>query len=765
MSVFVARYFKKNHNNSKLLDICVDFLPRRSKSFKEFCFKNSDAVVFSFGAALDRNPFQYKSNEVMICQGYGDKNLESRTRLAFCQEKPLDLINFPEAFCAVRVHDFGLEFSGSAVGADPIFYYVDDDLVVVTNRHNMLAPWVKKSDLRKDALAWMLGRGHIGDFGTCWDKIQKTRPGTLYKFKENLFNFNSADFSNLFNQIKDDEIIHRVSSIANDFRDILDLNQSECRFWLSGGKDSRAIAGLLSGSERFKEITFQTHGEKFAPDVMAATAVARELGVLDHYSTARSSLTEPTINLPRAIARDLLSDCTGGSLADFRSIPDSNLLIFGGHESGYKTPPNILNLDDYLDSRRYWSDNQQILTPDAYDKIQLDFRRDLNDLLKSAPKSRFPQIEALVYVIGTRVTGAHSNSHVSRSEIHPFLDGRMVQLLFGVSDEALRNQMIHYAMMRQSSSVIESLPFAADGWPSDTVNFAKKINYPFRSLPQNPYPFRSYFPSQKKFGGYSWRLDLIKRTRSFVKSYINENKEYFNFIDLKRFNFLVDADVSSLGISSIYFHLSILKVCLTHYFNEDGHILDFRDENLIADKIEKLIGGFEMKNGDEKLIIDAYKAKIEEYENAMAIVAERDRVAESELKKTINFNIAKKISELINDRDKLCLELKKLDYDLLSKDGISLGFKDGKLCVDGYIVNTSKKLNTLLLAIKNRSKNNVVPNLKWSDAGSFWFMYINQKDGDGSLSMEIDLGTIGGEVFLLPWYCEDPIFVSDILTH
>ncbi|NKB78580.1 hypothetical protein HED49_03355 [Ochrobactrum daejeonense] len=89
----------------------------------------------------------------------------------------------------------------------------------------------------------------------------------------------------------------------------------------------------------------------------------------------------------------------------------------------------------------------------------------LRELLADAPVSRYPQVEALIFLIATRLTGSQGNAHITRSEVHPFLDGRMLRLLMGVSDEALDNQIIHYAMMRHSPAPLETAAFAADRWP------------------------------------------------------------------------------------------------------------------------------------------------------------------------------------------------------------------------------------------------------------------------------------------------------------
>ncbi|CAN7274928.1 hypothetical protein LJR066_001202 [Acidovorax sp. LjRoot66] len=738
MSIFVARHSlnieRVSLNND--IGVCSEYLPRRPSEHQYFKIGNSEVLFFYFNAALDRRFFA-DNDKIIFCHGYGDKTLENRVQNNFAQSKSFDLINFPEAFCALKVHRQGLQFVGSAVGADPIFYYRDDEQIIVTNRHNPLGPWANRLSLNRESLAWMVGRGHIGGFETYWEKIKKTRPGSLYEYDGRRLSEIDVNYSNLFSPINDFEINHHVDALKKNFCNIIDGSDAKCRFWLSGGKDSRAIAGLLSGADRFSDITFHTHGEKFSPDVMAATLVAHELGVLDKHSVARSSLTEVGVDFPRAIAKDLLSDCSGGSFADFRSIPDSDLLIIGGHESGYKVPPNKMNLNEYLDSRKYWPDNQNILEKDIYENIYRKFRGDLAKLLVNAPEDRYPQLESLVYVIGTRVTGAHSNTHVSRSEIHPFLDGRMVRLLFGVSSEALDSQVIHYLMMRQSSFQIESLPFASDAWPKGTLDFAAKIGHPFRSQPQRPYVFRDYFPSQKVFGGYSWRLDLIIRTKKFTMDYVRQNT-FFDFIDISQLEILFAKNDAALRISDIYFRLALLKACMVHYFNERGLLFQFSNENSIAELVSNLIEKRPQANS-HKAAGSVYEDKIIQYEEAIAHVAERDRLMDTRQQAAIDYRIAKKLTEIIiDDRKKLTDELFLLGFYAIEKTGLEILNAKGRVSVEFYFINTSNRDGTFLIGVKNQPESKPVQKFSWSESGNFWYQYINKNDNE-IVHFDVDL--------------------------
>ncbi|KAB2708336.1 hypothetical protein [Brucella intermedia] len=627
MAIFLARY-SKNTQRNKLEVLAPDllkYLPFAPRDQNHDAVGNSEMLTFYFDAALDRQIARNEDGSILFCHGYGDRNLEGRITASFMSRTPLDLVSFPEAFCAIRLSDEGMQFAGSGVGVDAIYYLETDSEIVATNRHNLLAPWAVGRSLQKSTFAWIVGRGHGGDFNTYWEGIKRTHQGSVYYIDGGHLKENSARFTNLFDPIETRDIPAHITQLADQFGSVLTNTTRDARLWLSGGKDSRAIAGLLSNHPRFRELTFSTHGEKFSPDIMAATKVAEMLGITDNYSTMRQGIAQPSVDIAASIANDLVSDAAGSSLADFRSIAKSDLLIFGGHENGFKTKPNTLELEAYLKSRRYWADSQGVLTKDAYANINGWYVSRLRELLVDAPVSRYPQVEALVFLIGTRLTGSQGNAHVSRSEVHPFLDGRMLRLLMGVSEEALDNQMIHYAMMRHSYAPLEVAAFAADKWPERTQELARSIGIPFRGEPIAPYDFKPYFPSQKVFGGYSWRLDLIERTKPFIWEYLNDNRDFFDFLDLKKVNTLAERPLGDLRISDIYYHLGLLKACLLHHFSDDDALFNFEKRSEVAERISQLFDASKTKATTQNEELDAYKKKLDDYETCIATMVENER--------------------------------------------------------------------------------------------------------------------------------------------
>lgn len=767
MAIFLVRFSLASSNSlSNNIDKLYPYLPSKPTSEEIYHYGANEAFVFKFDAALDREPNQSKLDELILCHGYGDNQLEERIRGSFKKKQALDLNSFPEAFCAIRLTNYTIEFGGSAIGIDPLFYYEDEEQLIVTNRHNLLGNWVDKPTLRKNALAWIAGRNHIGDFGTYWNEIKRVRPGNLYtKTLKDPLREVVMDYSNIYKPISDEQIPDYIEDVANVFDEVISSNNQKLHFWLSGGKDSRAIAGLLSKSKRFKDISFSTFGEKFQPDVMSATKVAGELGILDSYQTYRSSMEEPSVNIAKNIARDLCADSSGTSLADFRSIPSSSSLIIGGHESGFKSPKNLKSLNEYLDSRKYWADGLGLLNKNTYEELNTWYTQELTSVLQNIPQARYSQMDSIVFRIGTYLSGSQGNAHVSRSEIHPFLDGRMVRLLLGVTDEALDSQLIHYSMMRRSSAVLEKIPFANDTWPSETKVMAQKIKLPFRLEPEQPYNFQKYFPSSKVFGGYSWRLELISRTKEFVYQYLFDNRTFFDFIDFNGVNELFKKELHSLHITPIYHHLSLLKICLIHLFSSGKALFDFTLEESVEFELGKLFNTSVVTSGQKVDIVSAYQKKLDSYEEAIANVAERDRCSQDNQMELIRAITAGKLSCLLSDnKTSLDLAMEDLRFIELPKNGVFLGqvLEGVKRRVHGYIIDSSLEINNVLIAIKNVSQDLPLDGFVWSNGG-FWFKYLNTTLDNPEISIDLPPLNSEGEVWIMPWYTNSTIWVSNFL--
>lgn len=781
MSVFIARIKKKNSaldagfEQENLLRF-LPFSPTEASRFHEGAV---DGFFFNFGSALDSSITKGQFGTI-IKQGYFQPGIDGRLEDVLLRTGPVNSQQFPESFCALLINPNKLVAYSSSTGVDQLFFYSSENATYVTNRHNLLGAIDKHLTFKKSSFEWMVGRTHIGDMSTYWNEITRSRPGEKYVITRDDFISFSADNRDLFDPIDTGDIRSEISDISSYFRDVLSSVSCEKRLWLSGGKDSRAIFGLIDCPSVRSDLKLTTGGEYYAPDVMAAKGISNLAGMSERHSINRPAITSSKIVIADKVASDLTIDFTGGSLADLRPISRSGVCIIGGHENGFKTKRNTRNIEDYVSDRVYWVDNLNILRREVRDGLFSSHRDSLLKILENVPVARFGQVDLVNNRNPNFLSSTITNSHVSSSEIHPFLDGRMYRLLCGVSDEALESQFIHYAMMYNSEYALESLPFAADNWPASLYEIAKKLDMPLRNGRSQPFKFNSLFPTLKSFGLYDWRLNLVDGSQRFVREYVGDNRGFFDFLSESVFSELVTKDSKEFAFKEIYTFLSILKACFVHHFNEQ--ILDFSLRSKIASEVNDLLD-FNKLAGKSEIQKESYleqenaflKNKLEDYEKSIAAIVGQNKVetessggsgvigAEAILDALTKYAFISESESTIVDSVTLAL-----GYQKITSEGVGVASqcfnKEDKysLSVDLFLDNNES--NKLLVSFS--SKSDVRPDgFNRSDSG-FYFKYLSLPKSHGKSVTDITFGgyekSFDGEIKIMPWYSKKPIYLKNV---
>lgn len=222
-------------------------------------------------------------------------------------EYSVDITNYSEAFCTISAKSDTFSFLSSVTGADQIFYAENDDNFFVTNRHNLLGALSLKLSFRKKTFWWMAGRTHVGDEGTYWNEIKRSLPSRHYIYRDNLRCINPS-YESLFEEIKDNDIVDYLDTTIPYFEDIFsDINNS-MRLSLTGGKDSRAILGLLSKVTDISNLKINTTGYLYSPDVNSAKDLTDKLGIASNHKITRPKYSQSAFDYAERIADDLLVD-------------------------------------------------------------------------------------------------------------------------------------------------------------------------------------------------------------------------------------------------------------------------------------------------------------------------------------------------------------------------------------------------------------------------------------------------------------------------
>lgn len=481
------------------------------------------------------------------------------------------LTAYPTQFCAIGIQKDQIVGFVSAPGTDQLFSYEDDDFVVVTNRHNLIALFLteERARVRRDALILTLVQDHIRDFGMSMEGIRRAEPSTVIRLTIDGVHHGRAAPKNWETAIDARDLVERIEALSKDYSEMLG-GFERIELGISGGKDSRAILGLLlSGDIQRDRLRLSTGGEPFAPDVMSAQDVVEIAGLSGQHKASTPTLFSKEV-FGDMLSMDLWVDSAGTSLADLRQMPNRNLgsggLRVGGHEIGFKQQPNELDLEPYLQSRvRPWLAHP-LVKKGTCDHLAESFVSRTREFLQHAPKRRYNAIDLAMNHITLHTSSTQTVSHLGNFEVHPMLDPRFLELLVGTSNELVAAQFIHYAMMHQAKEPLEVPAYANDEWPKGLAELAAAAAIPFRGTPKPAYRFLEFFPSQTGFGRHNWRFRMYAMYTPWMKEYIHDEKSRLDFLELKNIDELLSRDHKDWNFRDIYRIGCLLKICLTDYF-------------------------------------------------------------------------------------------------------------------------------------------------------------------------------------------------------
>lgn len=491
----------------------------------------------------------------------------------------VDPMDFPSQFSSVASDGERILGFVSAPGTDQLFHWENEDWAVVTNRHNLVTLFMPldAARIRESALISILAQNWIKDFGTVIEGVDRQMPCSIWvggRESGTVIDPRSIEWSS---ELTPGDLIERASELAADYCGMLG-SASRIKFNVSGGKDSRAILGLLlEGGLDTSRLSLATGGEPFAPDVMAAAELMEVAGLSQRWSSSRPSFSRPGFHFENALSWDLWVDSAGTSLADLRNIPPVGWdATVGGHEIGFKQPPNSLPIDEYLDKiRRHWY-SKTIVKREAMTDFVESFVSRTERVLEGAPLPRFNAVELRTNHIATHTSGSLTSSNLGAFEVHPMLDLRALDMLVGTSNELASAQFIHYAFMRQAPKALEVAPFANDSWPSQLDEFARAAGAPFRGEPAQPYEFFDFFPTQKNYGLHNWRYNLLITHRAWMKQYLHDVGGELSWIDVDDAGRRLDGIENIKNFRDLYVLGNLLKVCLVHHFGVESWLLEKR---------------------------------------------------------------------------------------------------------------------------------------------------------------------------------------------
>ena len=757
MSIFLYN-FKKNESSKNLEDFNFqDYLPRPALKEERGSIGNSQIIIFKYNSALDK-PLVNFNDGFIFTHGYLPQKKIHRLYDFLDSDYRVDITNYSEAFCAISAKSDTFSFLSSVTGTDQIFYVETDSNFFVTNRHNLLGALSLKLTLRKKTFWWMAGRTHIGDEGTYWNEIKRSLPSRHYIYRNDLKCI-SPSYENLFEGIKDSDVRDYFDTTVPYFEEVFaDINHS-MRLSLTGGKDSRAILGLLSKVTDISDIKINTTGYLYSPDVNSAKDLTSKLDISNNHTITRPKYSQSAFDYAERIADDLLVDFLGKSLADMSKISYASDIVLGGHEAGIKSPLNALSLDEFIKSRKSWCDDQLILSNDVRSLLKGEYFGKLENTLTDVPVRCYDKIEGLEFRIANRNSTNITNSHIGGSQIHPFYDGKIIKAVCGISARAIKSHYIPYYFTSLAKKDIVNIPFADTSWPDDLKSYVlENGNMNSRTIDTgiSHYHFKDYFPTESSFGLSSWRLELCEMSSKNLYSYLTSNQDFFDYLDMERVSEIIFKPVENKSFRQMYVNLGLLKSALVHFLNED--LLKFSSKKEIVNRIQLFLSD-EMSDinsisREEKLedMLLKYEQSISKMEkNIVSLDSARVNDSENNLLQSYlndgnldDFNTSDSVIKLENEPInimKLSNKSSKLTGYYFSPDA---GSKCAILFFDGDVAN-------------------ILSNVAYSKNLNAYYKYINVDPSTGRFEVDLKLENyldLEVNIYIKRWHGEKPAFLK-----
>lgn len=766
MSLVVLRVAKRGRALSRLPDSFWDRAPSDAKpEVRTWRRSDSELTVAAFGAAIEANVVETHERLILVHGPHTAdtlRRLDEELQTTGVHSRPEHI---PECVFAILMQEHSSTVFAGHHGTDQLLHVETDSEFVWTNHPTLIGHWVKDSaPISTKALASMLHTYYIADYAHYIESITRTVPGTKYFVTPTAVTAIPAKQGHDFSPISDDELLEGIENVGEATRSYLASQGAAVSLGLSGGKDSRALLALIGAENLQNRLRLTTYGEAYAPDVMAASAVAAEARLSGSHTIARPPLVPVIQDHVAAITDDLLVDITGSSLADRRSLGRQKSLHIGGHQFGLKDPETYPDRDSYIRSRLDAVSVSQLLSMDARQDMRVTFEEQLLEALADAPDSKLAMIERFHlrgphFTVGSTVAG-----HATNSQFHPLLDYRVRALEFRAHPSYTQNQIFHYLFLRQGTHALEAVGFADDSWPQRTEEIARNLGFPFRGSPGKPYPFNQAFPSQSSFGRYNWRIDLFSRMRDSVTQYFTDTSRDLDIVDTTAVMDLVNRDPESWNFTNLYQLGALLKVMLVRELGTK--LLSAQNRPSIERFVGDVLRGPAIrKTNQDSDRLSAMTEALEKSERSIRDIALqlRDQQSDNQINPSAlleAFRADRSAMTLHNSTYARALDLGPF-HDLASGP-INLSRvsdSEGTVTLSGSLLRGES--DRVLVGVKDVPADADVANLVWSPSG-FWYRYLSQDSLTGAFELEFTIPQARNtrlEMFIRHWAGE-PCFVS-----
>jgi hypothetical protein len=446
---------------------------------------SAELVELSWGSVLDR-PFALVGSSVIAVQGYPrwPSAIEERFERVVCAAEVPAMDAVPGSASGLVLRDGELRAYAGATGEYGLHVRVTDRDVTVSNRLAVLlglsGASAGEAAVDESSTAWLAGFGWRPGGSRSWRGVRQLRPGERMVARvvgdRIEVVFEEPPLGDLFAGLGGPAARARMDEVLTACTDgvaSIEVDPARWRLPLSGGKDSRAVLGLLAAAGRLGDVgTVYTEGPPYGIEVLAASQVARSAGI----DGARYRIQRPSVHLRQTDVVDLLLrtlDSTQGTLSayDTHGVSRSPHLTLGGHQ--YAIRPDTFSgaPDGSVEAvfghvlARKPLDPAGLLAPEAVAGLREEYLAMFQALLdRGVPLSRLGDTAYWLMRASGWMANLGGGNQYANPVVNPLLDAELLALACAVPRVCVEAEVIPFLAMRRSGLPIDAQPFAGDQW-------------------------------------------------------------------------------------------------------------------------------------------------------------------------------------------------------------------------------------------------------------------------------------------------------------
>ncbi|MBW7866385.1 MAG: hypothetical protein H3C30_18455 [Candidatus Hydrogenedentes bacterium] len=382
-----------------------------------------------------------------------------------------------------------------------IYYTEQNGLHIVSNRLRLIKEVLGTVDVNTENMVWLGMVGYIIGEGTSIKKVNRLPQGACIKIQGDTLSVQKRALFMYDPEIRKQAVSHLDHLLMQGIRECT-RNVAVCLenvpgapVPLSGGKDSRAVLGLILRAGGLEKITSFTNGFEEHPDVVVAKQIATYFGINHKINVTKPPTTLSSEDIFRKLAASVFQ--TDGMLGGFDargSHSAENKLVYAGHVgevyrgygrkdadlSSVRAAAQMFHIIKLFDPANITNNECKHYFEKMLEE-RVHFYLDEGGALEDIPELIYT-VERIPNWVG--ILRRHDG--YSCRIINPLNTETFIRLSFALGRHQRNIERIHFEIIKHCNNWLVELPFANAKWDSRLGEYAESSDFIKEPVPVPP---------------------------------------------------------------------------------------------------------------------------------------------------------------------------------------------------------------------------------------------------------------------------------------